>query len=75
MARALDLGHTTVERTRKRCVEEPLGARHERPRPGPGGRWQLTAKHAAPRMAVASPLAPAGQARWTRTFLADNVVE
>jgi transposase len=73
IARALDIGRTTVERTRKRFVEEHLGALHERPRPG--GRRKLTDKQAAHLIAVACTPAPEGQARWTLKLLADKVVE
>lgn len=73
IARALDIGRTTVERTRKRFVEEHLGALQERPRPG--GRRKLTDKQAAHLIAVACTPAPEGQARWTLKLLADKVVE
>jgi putative transposase len=73
IARALDIGRTTVERTRQRFVEEHLGALHERPRPG--GRRKLTATQAAHLIAVACTPAPEGQARWTLKLLADKVVE
>src|SRR5262245_44921219 len=63
----------TVERTRRRFVEENLGALTERPRPGP--RPKLDAKGAAHLIAVACSKAPGERKRWTLRLLADKAVE
>lgn len=73
IAQALDVGRATVERTRKRFVEENLGALHERPRPG--AQRKLTGKQEAHLLAVSCTPAPEGRARWTLRLLADKVVE
>jgi putative transposase len=63
----------TVERRRRRFVEENLGVLTERPRPGQ--RPQLDAKGAAPWIAVACSKAPGERKRWTLGLLADKAVE
>lgn len=63
----------TVERTRRRFVEENLGALTERPRPGQ--RPKLDAKGAAHLIAVACSKAPGERKRWTLRLLADKAVE
>jgi transposase len=63
----------TVERTRRRFVEESLGALTERPRPGQ--RPKLAAKGEAPLIAVACSKAPGERKRWTLGLLADKAVE
>lgn len=73
IAQALDVGRATVERTRKRFVEENLDALHERPRPG--AQRKLTVKQEAHLLAVSCTPAPEGRARWTLRLLADKVVE
>jgi transposase len=74
IAAALDLGVTTVWRTRKRFVEEGLDrALHERPRLG--HRPKLDGKGEAHLIAVACSKPPEGHARWTLRLLADRVVE
>lgn len=70
---ALKAGLATVERTRRRFVEEGLGCLNERPRRG--GRRKLTGKQEAHLVAVACSAAPEGRARWTLGLLADKVVE
>jgi transposase len=72
IARALDVGRATVERTRQRFVEEGLGALEERPRPGKHP--QLDAPAEAPLIAAAGSAAPEGRQRWTLPLLADRVV-
>jgi len=72
IAAALSVGRTTVERTRRRFVEEGLGALEERPRPGT---WpKLDAKAQARLIAKACSAAPEGRQRWTLQLLADRVV-
>lgn len=63
----------TVERTRRRFVEESLGALSERPRPGQ--RPKLDAKGEAHLIAVACSKAPGERKRWTLRLLADKAVE
>ena len=63
----------TVERTRRRFVEESLGALTERPRPGQ--RPKLDGKGEAPLIAVACSKAPGERKRWTLRLLADKAVE
>ena len=70
---ALSTGFATVERTRKRFVEEGLGCLNERPRRGQARK--LTGKQEAHLVAVACSTPPTGHARWTLRLLADKVVE
>jgi len=70
---ALGVGQATVERTRRRFVEEGLGAISERPRPG--ARPRLSEKAEARLVAEACSQAPEGRGRWTMRLLAGRVVE
>ena len=70
---ALKTGFATVERTRKRFVEEGLGCLNERPRRGQAPK--LTGKQEAHLIAIACSTPPEGRARWTLRLLADKVVE
>jgi transposase len=70
---ALKTGFATVERTRKRFVEEGLGCLTERPRRGQAPK--LTGKQEAHLVAIACSTPPKGRARWTLQLLADKVVE
>ncbi len=70
---ALGVGIATVERTRRRFVEEGPGAIDERPRPG--ARPRLSAKAEARLVAEACCRAPEGRGRWTMRLLAGRVVE
>ncbi len=70
---SLKTGFATVERTRKRFVEEGLGCLTERPRRGQAPK--LTGKQAAHLVAIACSTPPEGFARWTLRLLADKVVE
>jgi transposase len=70
IAAALHVGASTVERTRRRCVEEgPDAALAERPRP------KLGPKERAFVVALACTKPPEGRKRWTMQLLADRVVE
>jgi transposase len=69
---ALAVGRATIERTRQRFVEEGLGAREERPRPGK--QPKLEAKAQARLIAEACRAAPEGRQRWTLPLLAERVV-
>lgn len=74
IAEALDLGVSTVWRTRKRYVEEGLEpALHERPRPG--ARPKLDGRQEAHVIALACSPTPEGHARWTLRLLAGRVVD
>jgi transposase len=74
VARALQVGVATVERLRRRFVEEGLeAALRERPRPG--ARPKLGPKERAFVVALACTTPPEGRARWTMQLLADRVVE
>lgn len=70
---ALSCGINTVERTRRRFVEEGLGCLGERARRG--AERKLTGKQEAHLVALACSTPPAGRARWTLALLADKVVE
>jgi transposase len=63
----------TIERTRKRFVEENLDCLNERPRPGQ--KLKLQGKAAARLIAEACSTAPEGRQRWTLRLLAHRVVE
>ena len=63
----------TIERVRKRFVEESLKCLHEHSRPGQ--KLKLDPKAEAHLVAVACSQAPAGRRRWTLRLLADKVVE
>jgi transposase len=73
IAAALNTGEATVERTRKRFVEEALGALNERPRPG--ARPKLKGKQEAHVIALSCSKAPEGHNHWTLRLLAGKVVE
>ncbi len=74
IAAALRVGVSTVERTRRRCVEEGVeAALRERPRPG--ARPKLGPKERAFVVALACTRPPEGRKRWTMQLLADRVVE
>ena len=65
---------TTVERVRKRFVEEGLeAALSERPRPGAARK--LDGRQEAFLMALACSDAPEGRRRWSMRMLADRLVE
>ncbi|MCA1614334.1 MAG: IS630 family transposase [Acidobacteria bacterium] len=70
---ALSCGINTVERTRRRFVEEGLGCLNERPRRGQARK--LTGRQEAHLVAAACSTPPGGRARWTLRLLADKVVE
>ena len=69
----LDVGAATVERTRKRFVEQGLDALNERPRPG--ARAKLTGKQQAHIIALSCSKAPQGHTHWALRLLAGKVVE
>jgi len=74
IAKALHIGVSTVERTRRRFVEEGLEAslrEHSRP----GARPKLGPKQQAYVVALACTKPPEGRERWTMQLLADRIVE
>jgi len=73
IVKALKTAFATVERIRKRFVEEGFGCLNERPRRGQARK--LTGKQEAHIIAVACSKPPEGRARWTLRLLADKVVE
>ena len=73
IASALHVGRATVERVRKRFVEEGVDvALAERPRPGKTP--LLDAKQEAYVIATTCSTPPEGQARWSVRLLADELV-
>lgn len=71
---SLQVGRATVERIRKKFIEDGVEwAIHERPRPG--GARKLAAKAEATLIALACSDAPAGRSQWTMQLLADRLVE
>ena len=74
IATALRIGISTVERTRKRCVEEGVEA-SLRERPRPGARPKLGPKERAYVVALACTKPPEGRHRWSMQMLADRLVE
>ena len=70
---SLKTAFATVERTRKRFVEEGVGCLNERPRRGQARK--LSGKQEAHLIAIACSRPPEGRARWTLRLLADKVVE
>jgi transposase len=74
IAKALHIGVSTVERTRRRCVEEGVEA-SLRERPRPGARPKLGPKEQAMVVALACTKPPEGRERWTMGLLAERVVE
>jgi transposase len=70
---ALDTGTATVERLRKRFVEEGLeAALAEKPRPG--AQRKLDGKQEAFLVALTCSTPPAGRRHWTMQLLADRLV-
>jgi transposase len=64
----------SVERIRKRCVEEGVDAAlNERPRPGAARK--LDGRGEAHLLALACTVPPEGYRRWTMQLLADRLVE
>ena len=74
IAQALRIGTSTVERTRKRCVEEGVEA-SLRERPRPGARPKLGPKERAYVVALACTKPPEGRHRWSMQMLADRLIE
>src|SRR5262245_2140398 len=74
IAEQLRMGVATLERLRRRFVEEGLEA-SLRERPRPGARPKLGPKEQAFVVALACTKPPEGRERWTMQLLADRIVE
>jgi transposase len=74
IAERLRMGVSTLERLRRRFVEEGLEA-SLRERPRPGARPKLGPKEQAFVVALACTKPPEGRHRWTMQMLADRVVQ
>ena len=74
IAEQLRMGVATLERLRRRFVEEGLEA-SLRERPRPGARPKLGPKEQAFVVALACTRPPEGRHRWTMQLLAERVVE
>jgi transposase len=74
IAEELRMSVATLERLRRRFVEEGLEA-SLRERPRPGARPKLGSKEQAFVVALACTKPPEGRHRWTLQLLADRVVE
>ena len=74
IAGALDLHPSTVQRIRRRFVEEGLAATLERKRPDRVYERRLDGRQEAHLGALAGGEPPAGQARWSLRLLADELV-
>jgi transposase len=73
IARTLQVGTSTVYRTKRRFVEESLeAALSEDPRPG--GKRKLTGSEEALLIATTCSTPPPGRARWTLALLANAIV-
>lgn len=75
IAKAFDIGTATVERVRKRLVEEGLEAALNRKKQINRRRRKIDGKVEAQLIATACSQAPEGRARWTLRMLADRLVE
>ena len=75
IAAALDIGKTTIHRTRQAYVEQGLEAALERQRPTGRHYRKLDGIQEAQLVKIACSPAPEGQARWTIKLLADKLVE
>ena len=75
IARALRIGCSTVERVRRRCVEEGVDAALERRVQIRRRRKKLDGQGEAHLVALACGEPPQGRASWTLKLLADQLVE
>lgn len=71
---ALDVGSATIERVRRRFVEEGLDAALGRRRPRRNYRRKLDGDGEAHLVALACSEAPEGRTRWTLRLLAEQMV-
>lgn len=75
IADAVEVSRPTVERVRKRFVEEGLDAALDPRRPARPRPRKLDGRQEAHLVALACGAPPEGQARWTLRLLADQMVE
>lgn len=75
IARALKVGHATVERVRRRCVEEGIEAALNRKKQLRRRPKKLDGEAEAHLIAIACSEAPQGRADWTLKLLAEQLVE
>ena len=75
IARALKVGNATVERVRRRCVEEGLEAALERRQQLNCRRKKLDGQAEAHLIAMACSQPPEGRASWTLQLMADQMVQ
>ena len=71
---ALDVGRSTVERVRKRFVEEGMQSLRSRPKTPRLARRRLDGEQEARLLALACSPPPQGRAHWTLRLLADQMV-
>lgn len=75
ISQALEVGKSTVERTRRRFVTEGLpAALNRRPNSNPRG-FKVDGQQEAHLIALACSQPPPGRKRWTYRLLADKMVE
>jgi transposase len=74
IAQGLDVGTATVERVRKRFVEEGLEAALDRRQPRRQYQHKLNGDGEAHLIALACSEAPEGRSRWTLRLLAERMV-
>ena len=76
IAKALGVSDRTIERLKKRCIEEGIEAAIERrPQENPSRSIQFDGAFEARLLALACSEAPNGRERWTVRLLAEKVVE
>jgi len=75
MAQALEVSIPTIERVRRRFVEEGLAAALDPRRPEKPRLRKLDGRLEAHLIALACGSPPTGEARWTLQLLADKMVE
>ena len=75
IARALQVGTATVERVRRRCVEDGVAAALGRKEQLNRRRKKLDGQGAAHLIALACSAPPEGRVSWTLQMLADGLVE
>ena len=75
IARALRVGNATVERVRRRCVEEGVEAALGRRQQVNRRQKKLDGRGEAHLMALACSQPPEGRAGWTLQLLADRLVQ
>lgn len=75
IAAEVEVGIATVERVRKRFVEEGLAASLDPHRPEKPRGHKIDGEVEAHLVALACSAAPAGKARWSLRLLADKLVE